>query len=326
VHDPVTSTPLFTVFTLTYNRAHTLHRLYESLKNQTLDDFEWLIVDDGSTDGTSALVMQWASESVITIRHVFLEHAGRRTGMNLAAPQARGRYLATIDSDDWYVPTALDTFRRVWETIPEEDSESYSGVVGLCATPRGTLIGDTFPKDVLDGTWLEISNLGIAGDKAGCGRTDVDRAFPHPVIEGENLVIETIVSRRMARHYRLRCVNEVLKIVDYQPDGLSVDARELLMANPLTARLAFHEELQDCTLRQPLLFLRCSANVVRYSCHARLGFLGLSRGLSPLQLLIGLPAGLLVYARDHLNRSPLNLRAPFGEALQSVSARFRRSI
>ena len=49
----------FTVFTPTYNRAHTLSRLYESIRQQTVRDFEWVIVDDGSTDGTAELVQRW---------------------------------------------------------------------------------------------------------------------------------------------------------------------------------------------------------------------------------------------------------------------------
>src|SRR2546423_7881993 len=107
----MTSSPLFTVFTPTYNRAHTLLRVYESLKKQTFDDFEWLIVDDGSTDDTPTLVKQWISDGILTIRYVFQENAGKHVCINVATKLARGRYIATIDSDDWYVPTALETFR-----------------------------------------------------------------------------------------------------------------------------------------------------------------------------------------------------------------------
>jgi glycosyltransferase involved in cell wall biosynthesis len=58
----------FTVFTPTYNRAHALARAYESLKRQIFRDFEWLIVDDGSTDNTRGLVEEWQKESHFPIR------------------------------------------------------------------------------------------------------------------------------------------------------------------------------------------------------------------------------------------------------------------
>ena len=61
------SAPLFTVYTPTYNRAHTLHRCYESLKVQTFRDFEWLIVDDGSTDGTAELVAGWQATCHLSV-------------------------------------------------------------------------------------------------------------------------------------------------------------------------------------------------------------------------------------------------------------------
>ncbi len=58
----------FTVFTPTYNRAHLLYRTYNSLRKQTYRDFEWLIVDDGSTDGTETLIKQWSQEAEFSIK------------------------------------------------------------------------------------------------------------------------------------------------------------------------------------------------------------------------------------------------------------------
>ena len=68
---------LFTVFTPTYNRAHTLHRVYDSLCAQTLRDFEWLVIDDGSTDGTADLIANWAKSADFPIRYFKQEHSGR---------------------------------------------------------------------------------------------------------------------------------------------------------------------------------------------------------------------------------------------------------
>ena len=150
------SQPLFTVFTPTFNRAATLPRVYESLKEQTFGDFEWLIVDDGSTDQTSNLVADWVNERSLDIRYVAQKNAGKHVCANVATQMARGRYIATLDSDDWYVSTALETFARIWASIAPRDYNNFSGVVGLCATPSGSLIGTPFPQHVLDTTYLEV--------------------------------------------------------------------------------------------------------------------------------------------------------------------------
>src|SRR6478672_7236545 len=93
---------VFSVVTATYNRAHTLGRTYESLQAQTFRDFEWIIVDDGSTDGTGSLVSGWAQESSFPIRYVSQENGGKHTALNHAVSVARGTFLASVDSDDWY--------------------------------------------------------------------------------------------------------------------------------------------------------------------------------------------------------------------------------
>jgi glycosyltransferase involved in cell wall biosynthesis len=293
--------PLITVFTPTYNRARTLPRVYDSLRKQTLTDFEWLIVDDGSTDRTSDLVAEWIAERALTIRYVAQENAGKHVCANIAVRRARGRYIATLDSDDWFVPNALQTFARVWASIPASEYHSFAAVVGLCASPSGAIVGNRFPEDVLDATSIELATAyRVWGDKAGCGRVDVDSEFPFPVFEGERLVVEGIVYRRMSRRYRMRCINEVVTIKDYQPDGLSANARELYIANPLTARLYFVEALRDCGLRQPWECLRYSSNVVRYSLHANEGLRGASQHLPKWGIFIGAPLGLALYVRDRL--------------------------
>jgi glycosyltransferase involved in cell wall biosynthesis len=63
----MTELPFLTIFTPTYNRAHTLGQLYASLCQQTFKEFMWLIVDDGSTDETETLVASWISEDKIRI-------------------------------------------------------------------------------------------------------------------------------------------------------------------------------------------------------------------------------------------------------------------
>jgi glycosyltransferase involved in cell wall biosynthesis len=298
--EDVVDQPLFTVFTATYNRARTLPRLYESLRSQTLQDFEWLIVDDGSTDETSRLVSAWVDARELTIRYIKqASNRGKHVCINLALEVARGRFLATIDSDDWYLPHALETFAEVWRSIPSKEYSKFAGVSALAATPSGSVIGTRFPRDVLDASYTELNDrYRIVGDKAGCGRVDVDRLFPFPVIDGERMIIEDIVYRRIARHYRLRCVNKVLLIKDYQPDGLTAQTGWTALENPRTVALALRELLHDGENLPRWNLLRVYVNYLRYSMHGHSGSGSFEEIPSKLLAGLTLPVALGLYARD----------------------------
>ena len=90
-----------TVFTPAYNRAHTLEKLYRSLQRQTFHNFEWLIVDDGSTDGTAKLVNNWqAEENPFPVRYVWQENGGKCRAINYGLELAAGELFFTVDADD----------------------------------------------------------------------------------------------------------------------------------------------------------------------------------------------------------------------------------
>ena len=83
----------FTVFTPTFNRAYTLPIVYESLKKQTFRDFEWLIVDDGSTDNTRDLVETWQKEAKFQIRYFWQKNGGKHRARNFGVSQAQGAFF-----------------------------------------------------------------------------------------------------------------------------------------------------------------------------------------------------------------------------------------
>ena len=119
---------MITVFTPTYNRAHTLPRVYESLKSQTCKDFEWLVVDDGSTDGTETLVRSWIDEGVLPIRYIHKENGGLYTGYNAAYENIETELNVCVDSDDAMPEDAVEKIVNLWNT---EGSEKYCGIIGL---------------------------------------------------------------------------------------------------------------------------------------------------------------------------------------------------
>jgi glycosyltransferase involved in cell wall biosynthesis len=293
--------PLITVLTATYNRASLLPRVHLSLCAQTVSDFEWLIVDDGSTDETEASVLQLTDKpSNFAIRYMRIEHGGRHSAVNRGAVEARGQFCAVLDSDDWYAPGCLERLRFHWESIP--DPHRFAEVQGLCATPDGRVLGSPFPKTIFDSDYYELSSIyRLQGDRVGMIRTDVLRAHPFPEQFGTILVPEAIVWNRIARAYRTRGVNEVLGFKEYFDTGLTRTSgpRHVALAGP---RLLHVEELLEMRRPMPLgARFRAYANLSRYGLHQGRSLYAQARSAPSLAMwTLALPAGLALHVRDRL--------------------------
>ncbi len=175
----------FTVYTGTRNRAHTLNRPYDSLRSQTFRDFEWLVVDNESTDGTPELIARWQAEADFPIRYIRHANEGHHGSSNVAVQEARGEFFLTLDSDDAAIPEALERFLAIWNDIPADRRDRYSAVTGLAVDENGDPTGDRFPTDILDSNTTEMRyRYKVIGEKWGFQRTDVMRAHPFPTVPG----------------------------------------------------------------------------------------------------------------------------------------------
>ncbi|WP_165795277.1 glycosyltransferase family A protein [Deinococcus koreensis] len=260
--------PTFTVFTATYNRAHTLGRVYHSLQAQTLRDFEWLIVDDGSTDGTAALVAGWRAQAEFPIRILYQPNAGKAAAFNRGVQEARGELFLNLDSDDACIHTALERLLHHWEAIPAPQRESFTGVTSLCVDQRGLIQGPLFPHTILDSDSLEVAfRYRDEGERWGFHRTEVLRAFPFPVDRESRFVSESVVWFAIARHYKTRFVNEPLRLY-FRPDGAGDHLSEL-SPGAARGRLPYHlmvlNELLEWLPVAPQEFLRSALAYSRYS-------------------------------------------------------------
>jgi len=292
----------FTVFTPTYNRAHTLHRPYESLKAQTFRDFEWIIVDDGSTDGTEVLVRQWQDTADFPIRYFWQQNAGKHVASNKGVLEAQGELFLTFDSDDECLPAALERFKFHWDSIPHDEKPTFSAVTSLVKDPEGNVPGTRFPYDPTDSDSLETRlKYGVTGEKWGFQRTDVMREFLYPVFEGENLLPASVVWNRIALKYKTRYVNEVLRIYHRSPDSSSVGNPG--MKNPQGERLYYREFVNlDYPIPKKLL-LQSYVRYVQYSSHAGVGLAQQVRDISsPLYWLAAFPLGYLLHMRGKRSR------------------------
>lgn len=288
----------FTVCTPTCNRAHTLHRPFDSLRSQTTRDFEWLVIDDGSTDHTRERVARWVREADFPIRYLYQENRGKHVAHNRGILEARGELFLVLDSDDACLPQTLTRFKHHWEQIPASRRARFVGVTGLCASVDGKIVGDKFPADVLDSDFIEIvTRYRVCGEKWGFHRTDVLREFPFPEIPGERFIAEGLVWNRVARKYKTRFVNEAVRIYHESGDSLTANAARIRAESPVGARLYYGEYLaQPLPLR---LIVRNLINYIRFSLHGSygLGSIIVESGRRVFALLL-FPLGYAVFLRD----------------------------
>jgi glycosyltransferase involved in cell wall biosynthesis len=232
----------FTVLTPTYNRAHTLKRVYDSLCAQRFRDFEWIIVDDGSSDGTRELVSSW--QQWFPIRYFWQRNGGKHTAMNRGVAAATGEFVVFLDSDDECKPNALERFDFRWRQIP--DPGHFSTLTALTCRPDGSIQGEVFPEDHVDAfTFADQYRLRGKVDRWGINRTDTLREFPFP--EGERFVPEALVWNRLSRKYAARFFNEALLVVHPSADSLSRRMVDLRASSPKST-LTYYRELAASSL------------------------------------------------------------------------------
>ena len=219
-----------TIFTPAYNRAHTLGRTYESLLHQTCDDFEWLIVDDGSKDSTKELVEGWMQEGKISIRYIYQENQGMHGAHNTAYRNIHTELNTCIDSDDYMPDDAVETIVNFWKA---HGSDKYAGIVGLDCTENGNIIGTSFPKEMKETTLSGFYAKGGKGDKKLVYRTEVIRQYPeYPIFEGEKYVGLAYKYMLIDQDYSLLTLNKPLVVVEYQQDGSSMNMYRQYWNNP----------------------------------------------------------------------------------------------
>lgn len=224
----------FTILTPTFNRAHTLPRLYESLCAQAFRDFEWIIVDDGSSDETRELVASW--HPFFPIRYYWQENSGKHVAINRGVELARGELIFQVDSDDQLLPHSLERFDVHWRNTPP----GFLGVGALCAKDDGSVLGAPFPLYLQDTHCLKDVRPLQGADRCSVIDASIWKRLPFPVFAGEKFIVEGVVWNRMLSTYPCRFISEPLKIAGYAPGGLS-DSGDLREANPNGAALYYRE-------------------------------------------------------------------------------------
>lgn len=264
---------VFTVFTATYNREHTLERVYESLNAQTFRDFEWVVGDDGSTDNTEAVIRKWQHEAGFPIHYFKQEHAGKHFVYNRAVREASGEYFVEVDSDDAIKPQALERAHYHWEQIPAIERNKYFAVLFFCEDEEGGRVGNQFPYNPIDYDYRTFNYSRIyRSEKLRCIRTVTLRQCPFSESVRDSYIPESVVFCEIAKKYRARFSNEVLRI--YYQDVPSIMRQPVHpMRNLDGLRFAILYTLNndlDFFFQRPLDFIRKAMNFARFSMHFRI--------------------------------------------------------
>lgn len=212
---------LITIFTPTYNRKHTIDRLYQSLLKQTNYDFEWLVIDDGSTDGTREYFDSIKDNNIFfDVVYKWVENGGKHRAINEGVKMARGKYFFIVDSDDYLTKDAIEKIISWFKSIPE--NSKFAGVAGNRGY-NNTYIGE-FPlnRDYVDAKNTERRRKHLLGDKAEVFYTEILRKYPFPSFDGENFLLESVIWNKIAYDgYYIRWHKEIIYICEYLEDGLT---------------------------------------------------------------------------------------------------------
>lgn len=217
------------IITPTYNRGYLLKNCYESLLRQTDKDFQWIIVDDGSSDNTQDVVRTFDTEDFVVV-YVPKENGGKHTALNASHPYIRGEYVLILDSDDYLTDTAVEQIRRGWEAWADKDQ------VAMVTFLKGAAVDDPNCTGPVAGVPVDIlryrRNAIHSTDCCEVLRTELFLQYPFPVFSGERFIAECALWNRIAKSHKCVYINDVIYICEYLEGGLTDSGRAMRIRNP----------------------------------------------------------------------------------------------
>ena len=232
---------LITVFTPAYNRGNLLPDLYQSLVAQSCHNFEWIVVDDGSTDHTIDVLQELSArqDHPFAMRFFHKSNGGKHTAINMGLREARGELFFIVDSDDCLPPNALETLEKYYSQI--KDDNSFVGVGGLIAHRDGTAVSFGI-QSVTDAKTIEMMYKYKAHcDFAEAYKTPMMRKCPFPEIHGERFCPEVLVWNRLTRDRKVRFFPETIYYRDYLKGGLTDNIIRIRMQSPVASMMTYKE-------------------------------------------------------------------------------------
>ncbi len=231
---------MITVLTPTFNRAHTLPRLFESLQAQTKKAFEWLVIDDGSTDNTRQLINEFVAVGNVKIRYLYQNNSGKHVAINAGVKEAIGTWLLILDSDDALTTDAIETASKAIEELIEINP---TGICFRKANFDQTIIGATPAEVTSQFMHPTVAGRFFKGDLAYIFRTAVLRDHLFPVYRGEKFVPELYVWNQIGDQGLIWFdPKKAIYLCEYLPDGYTVNFKKNLKKNPKGFGLFYRDQ------------------------------------------------------------------------------------
>lgn len=212
-----------------------LQKLYQSLKKQSCKEFEWIVIDDGSTDNAFEILCRYAKEENSFPVHVYTqENKGKHRSINRAVSLAKGRYFLILDNDDFLISSAVEKIRSWCSEIEDlSNYDSFAGVAGLKMLSDFRVVGGCGNGEkFVEATNLQRARYKLKGDKAEIYKTEILRQFPFKEFEGENFLTEETVWNKIAEAgYKIRWYKEAVYVCEYREDGLTKNSENILLKN-----------------------------------------------------------------------------------------------
>jgi glycosyltransferase involved in cell wall biosynthesis len=287
---------MISVFTPTHNRAYLLSRVYESLLDQTNKDFEWIIVDDGSTDNTEQIVNKFIIDNKLSIIYYKQVNKGKHFAINKGVTLAKGVFFLILDSDDALPYDAIEFICSKCKNIFE--NKTIGGIAGRRNTADGVIVGNQNFNELITNS-IDIRFIyGVTGDLVEIFKTAVLKEFPFPEIENEKFCPEALLWNRISVKYNLLFCNKGIYTTEYLPDGLTAKIVKIRMTSPIASMLTYSEL---ATYNIPKLQkIRATINFWRFSFNSNLDFFKKIKMSSLGYSIVGFPLGLILFIKDKI--------------------------
>lgn len=285
-----------TVLTPTFNRERVLRSLWDSLQKQTVKDFEWLVVDDGSTDGTKNLITQLQEKSDFPIRYIYKSNGGKHTALNVGIQTICSELTFIVDSDDCVTDDAVESILKIHKKYRSQNS--ICGYAFLRAFPDGKVNGKKFDVDEKIGSYIDVRVNGddTGADKAEVFKTHCLKEFPFPEYPNEKFLGEDLVWLRMARKYEMVHINKAIYVGNYLEDGLTNNRRKHNIASPVGC-MHRAEEFMESDLKTRYR-IKGGLQYIVYGRFAGVKVVDLIRkSRHKILATVCIPGGLLLYTR-----------------------------